>query len=237
MRSSYPRSAACHLSDMATELLTMSLGGGVERDETSGTSAALLWWLCSRTRRSHARPRRARRQGGRPASPRRSSAPADVATMSVRAEPPPPTVAIVGVRDDHGGRHAEDHERLRPASPRARPPPARPRSSLPIGASSMTLTRVARETDAESLVDPRVAKHGGTRKDPKANYDFPGMMDAASWRRTEVHKATRWYGCALFRRRQRRQRPPRQRAGRSSKSSAQSEGRSEAVRMSPSAAM
>ncbi len=40
----------------------------------------------------------------------------------------------------------------------------------------MTLTRVARETDAESLVDPRVAKHGGTRKDAKANYDFPGMM-------------------------------------------------------------
>jgi hypothetical protein len=47
------------------------------------------------------------------------------------------------------------------------------------------------------LVDPRVAKHGGTRKDPKAHYDFPGMVDAASWRRTEVHRHTRWYGCAV----------------------------------------
>jgi hypothetical protein len=50
---------------------------------------------------------------------------------------------------------------------------------------------------AAPLVDARVAKHGGTRKDPKSNYDFPGMMDAASWRRTEVHKHTAWYGCAL----------------------------------------
>jgi hypothetical protein len=50
---------------------------------------------------------------------------------------------------------------------------------------------------ATPLVDPRVAKHGGTRKDPKSNYDFPGMTDAANWRKTEVHRHTRWYGCAL----------------------------------------
>jgi hypothetical protein len=50
---------------------------------------------------------------------------------------------------------------------------------------------------AAPLVDPRVAKHGGTRKDRKSNYDFPGMMDAANWRKTEVHKHTAWYGCAL----------------------------------------
>jgi hypothetical protein len=47
----------------------------------------------------------------------------------------------------------------------------------------------------QELVDPRVAKHGGTRRDAKSNYDFPGMMDAASWRRTEVHKHTKYYGC------------------------------------------
>jgi hypothetical protein len=42
-----------------------------------------------------------------------------------------------------------------------------------------------------------VAKHGGTRKNRKDNYDFPGMMDAATWRRTAVHRATSYYGCAL----------------------------------------
>lgn len=47
------------------------------------------------------------------------------------------------------------------------------------------------------LVDPRVARHGGTRRDAKANYDFPGMMDDRGWRRTEVHMHTPWYGCAL----------------------------------------
>jgi hypothetical protein len=52
-------------------------------------------------------------------------------------------------------------------------------------------------TPSEGLVDPRVAKHGGTRNDAKANYDFPGMVDAATWRRTEVHKHTYSYGCAL----------------------------------------
>ena len=45
------------------------------------------------------------------------------------------------------------------------------------------------------LVDPRVAKHGGTRKDPKANYDFPGMLDRRSWAKTEVHKHTAYYAC------------------------------------------
>jgi hypothetical protein len=47
------------------------------------------------------------------------------------------------------------------------------------------------------LIDPRVAKHGGTRKDSKSNYDFPGMQDNATWRRSDVHKATSYYGCVL----------------------------------------
>ena len=50
-----------------------------------------------------------------------------------------------------------------------------------------------RDVAAESVVDPRVAKHGGTRRNPKANYDFPGMMDASSWRRTEVHKHSSYF--------------------------------------------
>lgn len=49
----------------------------------------------------------------------------------------------------------------------------------------------------EPLVDPRVAKHGGTRTSPKSNYEFPKMMDAATWRRTKVHQHTSYYGCAL----------------------------------------
>jgi hypothetical protein len=52
-----------------------------------------------------------------------------------------------------------------------------------------------RDTAAEKLVDPRVAKHGGTRRDTKSNYDFPGMVDDASWRRPQVHEHTAWYGC------------------------------------------
>ena len=80
--------------------------------------------------------------------------------------------------------------------PRARPPPAPP----PVLTANWSkqydpYPRCPRDGHGEPR-RPRVAKHGGTRKDPKANYDFPGMMDAASWRRTEVHKATRWYGCA-----------------------------------------
>jgi hypothetical protein len=45
------------------------------------------------------------------------------------------------------------------------------------------------------LIDPRVAKHGGYRNSPKSNYEFPGMMDQSSWRRTEVHKHTYGYWC------------------------------------------
>jgi hypothetical protein len=48
-----------------------------------------------------------------------------------------------------------------------------------------------------NLVDPRVAKHGGTRKSPKSTYQFPGQMDQASWRRTELHANTTYYGCGL----------------------------------------
>lgn len=48
------------------------------------------------------------------------------------------------------------------------------------------------------LIDPRVAKHGGTRTNPKHTYDFPGMLADRDWRQTAaVHKATRYYGCAL----------------------------------------
>jgi hypothetical protein len=48
------------------------------------------------------------------------------------------------------------------------------------------------------LIDPRVAKHGGTRTNRKHTYDFPGMLADRDWRQTaNVHKATRYYGCAL----------------------------------------
>lgn len=47
------------------------------------------------------------------------------------------------------------------------------------------------------LVDPRVAKHGGTRRDRKSNYQFAGMATDWDWRKTKVHKTTRFYGCAL----------------------------------------
>jgi hypothetical protein len=42
-----------------------------------------------------------------------------------------------------------------------------------------------------------VAKHGGTRNSSKSTYRFPGLMDQASWRRTEVHASTTYYGCGL----------------------------------------
>ena len=61
----------------------------------------------------------------------------------------------------------------------------------------MTVATTAAQAAAESLVDPRVAKLGGRRTSSKANYDFPGMMDAASWRRSEVHARTGWYGCGV----------------------------------------
>jgi hypothetical protein len=57
------------------------------------------------------------------------------------------------------------------------------------------VSATAPQARQESLVDPRVAKHRGTRKSSKAHYDFPGMMDAASWRRSEVHEHTHVYAC------------------------------------------
>jgi hypothetical protein len=53
------------------------------------------------------------------------------------------------------------------------------------------------EAPSRDLVDPRAAKHGGTRRNGHANYDFPGMVDGASWRRTRLNEATYYYGCAL----------------------------------------
>jgi hypothetical protein len=54
-----------------------------------------------------------------------------------------------------------------------------------------------RDTAVRPLVDPRVARHGGTRTDPKSNYDFPGMTEESTWRKSRVHQATHWCGCAL----------------------------------------
>jgi hypothetical protein len=48
-----------------------------------------------------------------------------------------------------------------------------------------------------AAIDPRVAKHGGSRANRKRNYEFLGMVAEADWRRTCAHKATRWYGCGL----------------------------------------
>jgi hypothetical protein len=47
------------------------------------------------------------------------------------------------------------------------------------------------------LVDPRVAKHGGTRRDRKSNYQFAGMATDWDWRKTKVHKSVSVYGCFL----------------------------------------
>jgi hypothetical protein len=49
----------------------------------------------------------------------------------------------------------------------------------------------------QALIDPRVAKHGGTRKNAKSAYTYPGMTDEASWRRAEVHQHTYGYWCGL----------------------------------------
>jgi hypothetical protein len=54
-----------------------------------------------------------------------------------------------------------------------------------------------REASPQGAVHRRVARHGGTRKGPKDNYDFPGMFDDTTWRRGPVHKATHFYGCSL----------------------------------------
>jgi hypothetical protein len=48
----------------------------------------------------------------------------------------------------------------------------------------VTATAEAVQAAPQALVDPRVAKHGGTRKSAKSHYDFPGMMDAASGARS-----------------------------------------------------
>jgi hypothetical protein len=53
-----------------------------------------------------------------------------------------------------------------------------------------------RRVEVDGLIDPRVAKHGGTRRDPKSNYDYPAMMSDGHWRETLVHRHTRWYGCS-----------------------------------------
>jgi excisionase family DNA binding protein len=50
-------------------------------------------------------------------------------------------------------------------------------------------------TDVAPLVDPR-ATQGGTRRDPKSNYDFPGMASDYRWRQTLAHRHTAWSGCA-----------------------------------------
>jgi 7-keto-8-aminopelargonate synthetase-like enzyme len=60
-----------------------------------------------------------------------------------------------------------------------------------------TLAEALKPPRRTPLVDPRVARHGGTRRDPKSNYDFPGMASDSDWRKSAVHKATRFYGCFL----------------------------------------
>jgi len=48
-------------------------------------------------------------------------------------------------------------------------------------------------------LDPRIAATGGRRRnppDPKSEYTWAGMMAWADWRRTQVHRHTRAYGCA-----------------------------------------
>lgn len=49
----------------------------------------------------------------------------------------------------------------------------------------------------KELIDPRVAKQGGTRTNPRHTYDFPGMLGDGHWRQTDAHKHTDWYGCAV----------------------------------------
>jgi hypothetical protein len=61
----------------------------------------------------------------------------------------------------------------------------------------MIATAEAAQASPQALIDPRVAKHGGTRNSPKSTYQFPGLMDQASWRRTKVHASTSYYGCGL----------------------------------------
>ena len=55
--------------------------------------------------------------------------------------------------------------------------------------------RIAEASDG--LIDPRVARHGGYPTSDRDNYDFPGMQDDTTWRRSQIREATRFYGCAL----------------------------------------
>ena len=61
----------------------------------------------------------------------------------------------------------------------------------------MTAVVEASQAPPQNLADPRVAKHGGTRNDPKSTYQFAGQIEQANWRRTEVHKHTYGYWCGL----------------------------------------
>ena len=64
-------------------------------------------------------------------------------------------------------------------------------------AERQTLAPLLKPPRRGPLVDPRVARHGGTRRDPKSNYQFAGMATDSDWRKTRVHKTTRFYGCFL----------------------------------------
>lgn len=57
--------------------------------------------------------------------------------------------------------------------------------------------RVAIAEASDGLIDPRIAKRGGYRTNSKSHYEFPGMQDRSSWRRSAVHAATSFYGCSL----------------------------------------
>lgn len=48
-------------------------------------------------------------------------------------------------------------------------------------------------------LDARIEASGGRRRvarDPKSNYEWPGMMAWPDWSRTRVHRHTAYYGCA-----------------------------------------
>jgi len=47
------------------------------------------------------------------------------------------------------------------------------------------------------MVDPRVAAVGGTRRNGKAGYHYPGMARLGDWETTAAHKSTSYYGCFL----------------------------------------
>jgi hypothetical protein len=45
-------------------------------------------------------------------------------------------------------------------------------------------------------MDARIAAAGGSRTSAKGAYEFPGMAERGSWRKTRVHRHTHFYGCA-----------------------------------------